>query len=313
MTAGGMCASEATLPPHRHPQGSPQGGPQGVTPGGIERGAQGGVKGSVEEGVQGQRMPLTLPSENAGTAAAQTVQADIDDGNHPLTKAGILVRHLLEPAAVLAMLGFNTREVLDLALQTQQQQVASKSQTQAGAQLSSVDGPKSAKISTAAVSDGTEAAEAVAGHPLTNDLHVCAKLTAQADQQQAKGKKDCGGSLLTLLGLGAVTEGSGGGANRLTPAGLGEEEEARLQVDRQAGIALHVVEALLNAALIQPEVSSFPSLPHPLSLTWPPFPKPSPHLPCLLHFPFSTSHNSIIWYGMMHVVSILMICTNFIS
>ena len=318
MTAGGVCASQAILPPHRHPQGSSQGhtqgGLQGVTQGGVETGAQGvaerGVQGVGQGYAQEAAQRQGVLSKNAVAAAAQTVQANIDAGSHLLTKAGLLIQRLFEPAAVLAMLGFDTREVLDLELQTQQQQVASKSQTQAGAQLSSVDSPRSAKTGTAAVPAGTEAAEAAAGHPLTNGLYVGSDHTAQADQQQGTGKQDSGASLLTLLGLGGAAEGSGGGANRLISVGSGKEEEAKLQVDRQAGIALHVVEALLNAALTQPEVGGFPSLPHALSPLWPPPPNPRPIWPVSCIPPPLHHTAALILCRMKHVTSVLMTCIN---
>lgn len=261
-----MCVPAAVCLPQGGPQAVAQGVTQVVAHSSVQRVAQG----SVQEGFQGQGMRWTQPSKNAVAAAAQTVQAEIEAGKHPLTKARLLIGRLLEPAAVLAMLGFSTQEVLD------SEQVASKAQTRA--HLSSVDGP--AKTGTAAIPAGTEAAAAAAGHPVTNDLYAGANHAVQSDQQQALGKKDSGGGLLTLLGLGGVTEGLGGVANRLIQDGLCEEEEARLHVIRQAGIALHVVEALLNAALTQPEVSGFPCLPH-LS----PFPPPS-HLPSLLRFLF---------------------------
>ena len=254
MTAGGICAFEAMLPS--------QGGGQGVADGSAE----------------GQGTHLAQPSKSAVATAAQTVQADMNAGSQSLTKAGMLTQCLLEPAAFLAMLGFSAKEVGNSELQTQQQEVASMTQTQAGAQLSSIDGPQAAKIGTAAAAAGTEAAEAAAGHPLTNDLYVGINHTFQADEQQASGKKDSGGSLLALLGLDKVTEGSGRRANGIAPAGACEE--AGLQVDRKAGIALHVVEALLNAALTQPELSGFPSLALPLLLPPPPGltpPAPSSH------------------------------------
>ena len=266
MTASG---SEAVCPPQSHPQG----GAQDV----IQRGIQRSAQESAQTGVQGvfqrsaqestrQGMPSTQPSNNAAAAAAaQTVQADKDVVNNLHTKAGLLVWRLLDPAAVLAMLGLSSREVLVSELQTQQQPVASENQTQAGAQLSSVDSPKVAKTGAAAVLASTEADEAAAGHPLTHDRYVGANHTARADQQQAIGKRDSGGSLLTLLGLGGVTEGLGRGPNRMTSAGPCEEKEAGLQADRQAGIASQVIETLLSAALTQPEVSGFPSLPPPPS------------------------------------------------
>ena len=290
MTDGGMCVPAAVC----LPQGAPQGGAQGVTQGVAHRGVQEVVQGSVQEVFQGQGMRLTQPSKNAVAAAAQTVQAEIEAGKHPLTKARLLIGRLLEPAAVLAMLGFSTHEVLDPELQTQQQQAGTNTQTRA--HLSSVDVPKAAKTSTAAVPAGTEAVAAAAGHPVTNDLYAGANHAAQSDQQQALGKRDSGGSLLTLLGLGGVTEGSGGVANRLIQDGLFKEEEARSHVIRQAGIALHVVEALLNAALTQPEVSGFPCLRHLL-----PPPPPSAQASSFSFHPTPI----MILFGAMHDAAVL--------
>ena len=249
MTAGGMCASESMLPP------------------------QGDAQGGAEGGAQGRGALLAQPLKSAAVAAAQTMQANIDAGTRPLTKAGILTQCLLEPAAVLAMLGLSAKEGEHSELQTQLQEMASMTQTQAGAQLSSAARPQAADSGKAAAAAGTEVAGAAAGHPHSHDLYLGANHSVQADQQQASGRNGCGGSLLTLLGLG--TEGLGWGAVRVAPAGACVEEEAGLQVDRQAGIALHLVEALLNAALTQPEVSGFPLPP-------PPRPSPpSPHPICL--------------------------------
>ena len=231
MTAGGMCCSKALLPS----QGMRQGG------------AQGGV-------LQGQGRSLAQPSGGAAKAGAHTVQADMDAGNHAMTKAVLITQALLEPAAVLAMLGFKAPVFHEPEVQTtgaqaqaqaQAQAVSSLMQTQA--EISSVDATEAATTGTAAAAAGTEAGAAAAGHPLTHDQDV------GANELQPTGQKNCGGSLLTLLGLGGVTQGLVRAANRAEVSG---EEDARLRIGRQACIVLHVVEALLDAALTKPEVTA---------------------------------------------------------
>lgn len=190
-----------------------------------------------------------------------------------------MTQALLEPAAVLAMLGFKARELHRPELQTrdaqaQAQAVPSLTQTHAG--VSSVSAAEAANTGTAAAAVVTEASEAGAGHPLTLDQDV------GANEPQPTGQKDCGGSLLALLGLGGVTEGSARGANR---AEVCEEEDAR-QIGRQACIALHVVEALLDAALTKPEASAFysqPPCPAVLSTLLIPSAQPPPPPPLPTH------------------------------
>ena len=227
MTVGGKFSSEALLPS------------QGISQGGGHGGA-----------LQGQGRSLAQSLRCDAKAGAHTVQADMGAGDHAMTKAVLLTQALLEPAAVLAMLGFKAQEFDELELQTsgaqaQAQAVSSLLQTQAA--VSSVDAAEAANTATAATAVVTEAGEAAAGHPLTHDPDD------GANGWQPTGQKGCGGSLLTLLGLGGVTEGLVRGASR---AEVCEEEDARLRTGRQACIALHVVEALLDAALTKPEVTA---------------------------------------------------------
>lgn len=263
MTAGGMCLSEALLPS------------QGISQGGSRGGA-----------LQGQRRSLAQPLRCASKAGAHTIQAGMGAGDHAMTKAVLMTQALLAPAAVLAMLGFKARELHNVELQTsdaqaQTQAVSSLMQTQAGqAGVSFVNAAEAANTGTAATAAGTEAGEAAAGHPLTHDLDV------GANGRQPTGQEDCGGSLLTLLGLGGVTEGVVKNANRAEAC---EEQDARLHIGRQACIALHVVEAVLDAALTQPEVSTVFSFLIPCSPTYaahlpllPPLHPPSFMVPCNL-------------------------------
>ena len=276
VTADGMCASEAVQAPQGAAQRGAHQGAQGGAQGGVQEGAQ-GVLGAAPQGVQRaaqrQGKSLVQPLKCAVTSGAQTDQDHTPASNLLVTKAGLLVELLLEPAPLFAMLGFKAKEGQDLELQTtaaqiQAQAVVSSKQTEAG--FNSLHDP--ARAGTAAIPVGTEAAGAAAGCRLTNDMSVSGGHDAQVDQHQAKGKQDCGGSLLTLLGLGGVTEGLGRDAHRLTSGRECEEEEAGVQVDRQAGIAMHVVEILLDAALTQSEVSCCPPPPAPPARPPPPPP-----------------------------------------
>lgn len=227
MTAGGMCLSEALQPS----QGVSQGGGQQVA-------------------LQGQGRSLAQPLSCAVKAGAQTIQADMGACNHAMTKAVLMTQALLEPTAVLAMLGFKAWELHKSKLQTsgaQAQMQAESSLMQTQADVSFVDAAKAAKTGTAATAAVTEAGEAAAAQPLTHDPDV------GASKQQPTGQQGCGDSLLTWLGLGGVTEGLARGTGRGEPF---EERDARLHIGRQACIALHVVEALLDAALTKPEVSA---------------------------------------------------------
>lgn len=235
VTAGDMCASETVQPP------------QGVTHGG----AQGG------DPVHSKLTPQRF--ESANQAGAQTVRGHMGPGNPTLTKAGLLFQSLLDPPALLAMLGVNAKTAQDPELQTctagtQGQAGGWTEQTPAG--LSTWQGPKAARASTAPDSLAREATEAAAEHALTNNEYVDKTHAVREVQQQGEAVHGLGGSLMTMLGLAGGAGRSGGDAYGQSPSRVCEEEETGSKVGKMAGVALHVVEVLLDAVLTQPQVSA---------------------------------------------------------
>ena len=223
--ASDMCAS--VKPPRRVAQGSAQ--------------------------VQGKLLPQ--PFMCCEQTGAQPVRGHMGADNLALTKAGLLMQSLLDPPALLAMLGLNANTAQDSELATctdgtPGQAEGGTEQTPAGLQ-----GPKTASASTAAASLAREASEAAAEHALTNDEYVGKIHAVREVQRQGKAAQGSGGSLMTMLGLGGGAAGSGGDAYGRTLPRVCEEEEAGLRVHKLAAVALHVVEVLLDAVLTQPEVS----------------------------------------------------------
>lgn len=232
----GMCASEAVQPP--------KGGTQGVG----QEAAQGNAQ------VQGK--VLILPFQSAAKQGAQTVKGGLGASNQTLSKAKLLIQSLLDPRALLEMLSINANTAQELQKHTSGtlgQVGAGAGPTPAG--LNTCQGPQSARPSAAAAALGKEAAEAASEHALTNDEYVGNNHAAQEVQPPVKAGKGCQGSLMTMLGFGGGGSGSGRGANRRTSSGVCEEEEAGVKVGKLAGVALHVVELLLDAVLTRPEVS----------------------------------------------------------
>ena len=180
----------------------------------------------------------------AGTAAANAL---LQGQPHALgqdvasAKACALLQCLLDPTAVLAALGFKVHKKEDKQVCTAQHTARLADQIPAAAA-----GPDAEllKVSTAI--------GAAANPQAPPPEAACSDGAVRLERQDLPARS---GSLLTLLGLHGTAAARSGAAEQghMISCAAGEEE-AKLQAGRLAGIAVHVIEVLLEASLTQPEV-----------------------------------------------------------
>ena len=233
--------------------------------------------------------PLTDAVLGASNQEAHR-QIDTNACDTIVAKAGLLLQHVMHPAALLAVLGLQNHQQQSMPAGTQA--VQTPSQQPQSAQIPSTSnkasGNKTASSAPARagqaafwIAAGQAASEIAAGPPASEvAAEVCpaqavqgpqqvlsepanvaqassrALQQQQQQQQQHLQKEDTRPSLLTVLGLtGGVSRLQGGQAGTGGPED--QEEDVRQRVARLGGIVMNLVEVFLNSLMTHPEVLIF--------------------------------------------------------
>ncbi|DBA84407.1 TPA: hypothetical protein ACH3X1_006045 [Trebouxia sp. C0004] len=217
-------------------------------------------QGPLKDAVLRASNPMQEAHEQTDTTACDTIVA----------KAGLLLQHLMHPAALLTVLGLQHHQHQSMPTGTQAMQAPS--QLPQSAQILSTSNKACYKGAfSAAAPTGHAASGIAAGQPAFDVAEeVCPAQAAQQPQhllpepvdvaqasssvlqQQQLQKEDSRPSLLVLLGLvGDVSRLQGGQA--FTGGPENQEEDLRQRVARLGGIVMNLVEVFLNTLMTQPE------------------------------------------------------------
>ncbi len=235
--------------------------------------------------------PLTDAVLGASNQEAHR-QVDTTACDTIVAKAGLLLQHLMHPAALLTVLGLQHHQHQGMPAGTQA--VQAPSQQPQSAQILSTPNkacdraafsvPAPADQAASGIAAGHTASALAAGHAASGlaagrpafevaaeacpaqavkgPQHVLpepanlAQASSSALQQQQLQNEDPRPSLLAVLGLvGGVSRLQGGQAGTGGPED--QEEHVRQRVARLGGMVMNLVEVFLNSLMTQPEVSIF--------------------------------------------------------
>lgn len=185
-------------------------------------------------------------------------------------QAGLLLQHLMHPAALLTVLGLQHHQQQSMPAGTQAvqtpPQLPQSAQTLSTSFKASDKGAVSAAGQAASgLAAGRPAFQACPAQPVQWPHYMlpepatmaqASSCALQQQQQQSLQKEDPRPSLLAVLGL-------AGGVSKLQGVQVGtelpenQEEDLRQRVARLGGIVMNLVEVFLNSLMTQPEVSIF--------------------------------------------------------
>ncbi len=238
--------------------------------------------GDVAATGQGPVTDAMLEASNQTCMQESLKQLDTTACDTIVAKAGLLLQHLMHPAALLTVLGLQHYQQQSMSAGTQA--VQTPSQLPQSAHILSTSNRACDKAALSAPAPAGQAASAIdAGHAasglaagqaasglaaeacpaqsaqlpqyLLSEPATMAQASSSALQQQQLQlqKEDPRPSLLAVLGLaGGVSTLQGGQAGAGGPED--QEEHERHRVGRLGGIVMNMVEVFLNSLMTQPEV-----------------------------------------------------------